>query len=263
MKTFVILFVFFTYITFSHQSLIKLKINQNENHDEEALLMSNAIIDVIHHSFLNDFSTIDITKTINNSQVNLIMSQIAVNLSDKVNFRISDVSSLSDVKIPRFQNIIFINDYKESFTKLFQEILKRKFYFNGYFLFVFVAKHENQYEDMHRMFYDLWQNFIINANVLVYNRTTSHIEMFTFYPFQTGECGKNSPIKINKFEKTAFKNQIIFDGTKLDNLQKCSLKAATFNIPPIMMIKVKENGSYEMSGIEGELLKGNEKIFQD
>jgi hypothetical protein len=155
----------------------------------------------------------------------------------------------------RFHNIIFISDY-ESFLCVLKAIHEKSFYINGFFLFVIVTKYENQYSDMQKMSNDLWQNFIINANILAYGKESKEIKMFTYHPFQPGNCTKVSLIMINKFVNHSFINEeVYFEHTKLDNLHKCPLKVVTFSVPPLMILKKDDvNNQIILRGIEGELL---------
>lgn len=224
--------------------------------------MSKAIIALINKSFLgDDATTINIalaTKSTNNFQVNFIVDKIIANLSDRVSLRISEMDEIYDVKLRRFYNVILVSDY-ESFSNFSAAIERDDFNYDGYFLFVIVEKYENQYDDMHRMFHDLWQQFVINSNILAHGEVKGEVEMFTYFPYNSEHCAKVIPKMINKFKFTKFIGDQFYED-KMKNLFGCPLRVVTFNIAPVMFIDRQENGSFVLSGIEGKLLTGERNV---
>lgn len=231
--------------------------------------LTKAVTDVINKSFLVDFPIINIITSPNaDERIKLLMNEmsneVARNVSSAASFRVSDLDSLPDVVEKRYYTVIFISDY-ETFPNFTRAVLSSdQFYFQGFYLVVMVEKFENQYEDMAKLFRHMWQCcLIINLNVLMPSSSDDEVEMYTFYPFTSAYCGKAFPILTNRFINSTFTrpSENYFDVGKLKNLFGCPLKVATFNIPPLIFVSNRSDGRHELSGIDGELLKGNIKSF--
>lgn len=231
----------------------------------ETKTISKAIIDVIKKSFLEDVTILNIiTFADKDVKINVLMSEIvnevSLNVSsDAVNLRISDINNLFIVKEKRFYNIFLIANYEtyEEFKRVHE-----LFDFQGFFLVVIVDKYRNQYRDMKKIFQTMWESSIINVNALVVGGASdSSLEMFTFYPFTAENCGDVFPVLTNKFINSSFLMSQKHYEDKLTNLFGCPLKVVTFNIAPLMFIKLDKdkNNHYLTSGIEGELLIGKKK----
>lgn len=229
---------------------------------DETSHISNALIDVINKSFLEDVPIINIiTSTSDNERIKRLMdemsNEIARNISSAASVRVNDLESFFILNEKRFYNVILLTNF-ESFQKL-QQIIdgEQAFYFQGYFLIALVQKYETQYEDMEKIFNHMWQRFIINVNILI-SISEVEVEMFTIYPYTSAYCGKAFPIPTNRFINSSFiQTANYFDADKLKNLFGCPLKVVTFNIAPLMFVTETTDGRYSFRGIDGELLKGN------
>lgn len=226
----------------------------------ETSTISKAIIDVINKSFLEDISIINIITVPNDESIRWVMGditdEISSGASSEVIWRVGDIDNVHNVKGRRRYSVILISNY-ESFEK-FERCLvigTKLFQYQGYFLLVFVGDAENRYDDIVKIFRNMWRNSIPNVNVLV-PVSDSELEMFTFFPYTALHCSNATPIMINKFKKFSFIRNESFYVDKIKNLYKCPLKVATFNVPPLMFAERNEKGEYEIDGIDGKLLKG-------
>lgn len=228
----------------------------------ETLVFSRAVIDVINKSFLRDVSVINlITAPSDDDGIKRMMDAIAsevlhnISTSSSSSIRVGDLDNIHDFKEKRFYNVMLISDYK-SFEKLNRGIQSERFDFQGFFLVVMVQKYENQYRDMDMIFRSMWQNFIINVNILI-RVHDEELEMFSYLPFSPFYCSKAFPVRTNRFINSSFVRSRSYYDDKLKNLHKCPLKVVAFSIPPLMFVGPEgEDGKFQLSGIDGELLKG-------
>lgn len=226
------------------------------------LTISKAVIDVINKSFLDGIPIINFIvappSNVNDEGtkklIDDILNAVSRNISSLATVRVGDLQSALKVKEKRFFNVIFISDYKSS-TKLNRVIKDELFDFQGFFLVVMVQRYENQFKSMKDIFSDMWQHFIINVNILI-PISDIELEMFSYYPFTAVYCASVFPILNNKFVNLTFVRSEKYFDDKLKNLFKCPLTVVTFNIAPMMFLKREANGKHTLSGIDGELLKG-------
>lgn len=183
-----------------------------------------------------------------------IVNEVSRNISkENANLKVSDIDNVFPSHEKRFYNIFLIYNF-ESLEKF--KHINEKFDFQGFFLVVMVKSYTSQYKDMKKILRSFWDDSIINVNVLAVAPDSS-LKMFTFYPYSTFYCGQVFSVMVNKFVNSSFILSRKHYKDKLMNLFGCSLKVVTFNIPPLIFIQ-KKKGSYEVSGVEGELLKGKQ-----
>lgn len=96
---------------------------------------------------------------------------------------------------------------------------------------------------------------MININVLRLNRARSVVDVYTFYPFSPNGCER---IETKLLMTLSHNNAAIsfannFFPYKLRNFYQCPLWLGTSHVPPYMILHRLNNGSYETSGIEGNL----------
>jgi hypothetical protein len=228
----------------------------------EANLISRAVIDVINKSFQGDVSCVNIITVPDKDgaliSMNTISNEVVKDVSAKRSVRVADLNNVHDVQEKRFYNVLLVTSYK-TFQQLIRIIDNELFHFQGFFLVVMAQQYENQYIDMEKIFRNMWQHFIINVNVLISSSDTQ-VEMFTYYPYTSVYCGRAFPILTNTFVNGSFVRSHHHYDDKLKNLFACPLRVVTFNIPPMMFVRRPEaSGRLEMSGIDGELLKGELK----
>lgn len=224
----------------------------------ENSIISQAIIEVVDKSFLDDILIVNVITAPRDEKVKLltdsITNEIARNLSSVASVKVADVDNLGVTKERRFYNILLISDYA-TFEKLNRSI--ELFYFEGYFLIVFVDINEqNRHRDIDKIFRYMWSKYIINVNVVVAAKVSWELEMFTYFPYTPAHCSRTTPVLVNKFANSSFRFAENHFSDKTSNLFRCPLRVVTFNIAPLMFVKEAADGKYDLSGIEGELLKG-------
>lgn len=184
-----------------------------------------------------------------------LANQIAANLSQNTTVvRLSDLDNLQQDEDKRLQNVIIMSENK-SFEKLIKAIEGEHFAHQGLFLIVMTKTWIKQHEDLENLFSMLWKNYVANANVLI-PVDRDQLQMYTFYPFTPTICGEAFPTHINTFVNGSFTQMTLHFNDKVENLFACPLKVVTFDVGPMMFLTAKPGGSFSISGIDAELLKG-------
>lgn len=230
-------------------------------------MLSKTVIDIINKSFLDKENPIInfITAPGDDARIKGLIedttNEMSRNISSAVPVRVGDLDNLHYTTEKREYNVFLTDDLQTFQQKLNRVFNDELFYFQGFFLVVMVQKYENQYKDMENIFRDMWQHLIINVNILI-SISDVELEMFTFYPFTSVYCGQVFPFRIHKFINSSYfgSSEKFFDD-KLKNLFECPLKVVTFNIAPLMFVSHREDGMIGLSGIEGELLKGEINVW--
>lgn len=218
-------------------------------------LVSSAVVDVISKSFFKDSPIINfITTSKHDEGMNDIVNEAARNISETVSVRINDHANVHYTLHNGYYNVIFVTDFK-GFEGFAATLNGKLFYFDGFYLVVMAQRYENQYEDMRKILRHMWQRFVINVNILI-STANAELQLFTFYPFTSAACGSANPTLTNRFINSSFipYSADYYDTDRLKNLHGCPLKVATFNIPPLLFIDERDDGSRDLRGIDGELL---------
>ena len=156
----------------------------------------------------------------------------------------------------RLNNVIFIDDF-ESFLLLSQRISSENFVIDGYFLIVLL---KGSIAELSKISKVLWDTFINKINFLV--EEENGVNLMTFLPFSQMKCDDSAPVVIKRFNRSSGQKENFFPD-KLSNMFQCPVKVVTFNTPPMMMIIYDddERKSYDLRGVDGEMLKLLSKIF--
>lgn len=150
-------------------------------------------------------------------------------------------------------SIIFANDI-EDFNSFVKIVSDDNFHFNGCFLLV--LNDDFLEPKMNEIFETLWKKFIFNVNVLIAERNTTKVSLFTFMPFNEKSCNNVNPIKINEFDAETMKwSKEIFFPKKFTNLHKCPIKVGMFENLLGGMKSKHENGSENYFGLEIDFIK--------
>lgn len=220
-------------------------------------ITSQAVADFIFNVYLNDTPTVNICSAPINDNQKLVMDDLIneIIMQSESVFQIEQYTFLNASNQKRFHNVILIGNY-DSFRQIYNCLLAENFVYQGYFLFVLVDYYSEQYVEMTQALEDLWQIYIVNVNILMRSPLNNVMDMYTYYPFTQSYCGKVFPVLINQFINTEFKIAGNYFVDTLSNMHQCSLKVATFDIPPLMMVEFTQD-SFKLTGIEGYLLQGN------
>lgn len=127
--------------------------------------------------------------------------------------------------------------------------------FAGFYTIVLTKRYANSDETIRKIFEDCWSLYIANANLLIPAEDYETILLYTFFPFTPSKCERVEPVIHDYFKGYKFALDAPIFPDKFHNFYKCPLQIATHHIAPYMTLKLQPNGSYEMGGIEGRMLK--------
>lgn len=233
----------------------------------ENAIISQAIIEIVRRSFLDDISIINVITAPYDERVKLLMDSIANkisrNISSVASIRVGEIGELVRTQERRFYNILLVSECTTTLEQFDKAINGELFKLQGFFLVVFVGDDMNPYRDMNKIFQYMWSKFIINVNIVVAT-SPNELEMFTYFPYTPAHCSRTAPVLINKFADSSFRRAENYYPEKTGNLFGCPLRVATFNIAPLMFAtRGAAEGEYELSGIDGELVKGEKRAAVD
>lgn len=118
------------------------------------------------------------------------------------------------------------------------------------YYFIFLQIRDNLMDiEMAKIFKYCFDNYWIHCNVMVQN-SKGDVLVYTYFPFNEGECFETKPELINRFIFNSFENHIMFPN-KLRNLHKCSLKISTWETPPFVVNAINTRSPHvNVSGFE-------------
>lgn len=154
----------------------------------------------------------------------------------------------------RIYSVLFIDNIN-SFDNFFENLSPQYFLHDGYILVVLVSGMVLELPLVTKQF---WNIHMFNINFIVDD--SGRILLLTFKPFDVTGCGDTSPLIINEYVNGSYVSSAFFP-QKIQNLHQCHIKVVTFNCPPMVMIHRMKNNSYDIAGIDGEILKGIAKIL--
>jgi hypothetical protein len=137
---------------------------------------------------------------------------------------------------------IFILENFLNFLKIYNEITRDGYKFNGNFLIVFIG---GEIQEIQEVFKLSWKLQIYNVNVM-FEKENGEVSMKTFMPFSDGNCSDTTPVLINKFKNGKFVNgNENFFPKKMKNLYNCSVRVAIANnSEPGIIVKKKLDGRF-------------------
>lgn len=111
-------------------------------------------------------------------------------------------------------------------------------------------------EDISKIFSDLWTKYIVNANVILISSSHNYkVLMYTYYPHLESYCEKTFPVLLRNFSAAESLTRFQYFPKKLSNMHGCPIKVASFHTEPFMMIDRQPNGTFELHGMDGYILK--------
>lgn len=107
--------------------------------------------------------------------------------------------------------------------------------------------------EMHSIFEDFFQFYILDVIILVYAEDTLHL--YTYKPFTSQHCANTRPILLQRLVKVPdiLTFQDLFP-SKTNNFYQCPMKVVLYQFPPFMEIKYKHNMIY-LKGFDAEILQ--------
>jgi hypothetical protein len=242
--------LFLIQITLGHKSDFKYPKYNNA--------LTDGIKDIVNQFFSKRTKTINIlhasenNDTVNDDTVNEVLYHFPPTLT----FRCEDYLHYHKIKRLRINNIFIVDTYV-SFKNILKLMDPYHWNFSGHYLIVMTTYADNQYEIMSKMFNDLWKNYIVNSEI--YWHTPDNEDeavLYTFFPYNKFHCGETFPIQQNHFRNGKWlHNNSKFFPNKMGNLHGCPLKVAIIPTAPFMIATKDENGTVDIGGIDGELLK--------
>lgn len=212
---------------------------------------------IISDEFLTGEKTVHFTRSAEKLEHKYFFDNIATQLAKRMKFdvayRYQDAATIVKFRNKLSANVIFLSNL-ENFYPILVFIEKNYFVFKGFYLIVFYD--ETSFADIQKILNIMWNQQIVNVNVLVHRKLhgkTEELQMYTYFPFNEFVCGKVQPILINKFNENSFSTPPPFYKPKLINFYKCPIKIATFKIPPKIMLEDLD-GKIQLRGIDGNLM---------
>ena len=215
------------------------------------------------------FAIINQENNFNRTTINLISSEKSVfkdgalkltkSLNATVAVRLEDIDKVQDIKKrKRFSNVFMI-DTQDKFYDLVGQLSADQFNFDGYFLFVVT---NSNFTELDKVLLSLWKVYIYNVMVIVQD-DDDYISLVTFVPFKKKSCGNTTPVVVNQFINGSFVKSItnLFP-KKFRNLYNCPIRIGAFEIPPAVLRKQHENGSFYFEGNDVELMNEISRVMK-
>jgi hypothetical protein len=224
--------------------------------DENESIVKLAV-DLIDDFYMKETLTLNFVSAVDSddSRYNTedIVEEIIPELKENITALYEDFRNLERKAQKRVFNIFLVDSY-ESFREIYVRMTPETFDYQGFYLIVFTIHRGTQRYEMHKMFDDLWANYVINVNIVL-KSNPKECHMFTYFPFTANYCEKVFPVLLNTFisDKGFIRNVAHFPN-KMSNMFECPITAATFELPPYVIFREK-NGNLGVWGIEGALMK--------
>lgn len=192
-----------------------------------------------------------------------MINEILFKMTDMdISVRLEDKVLMEKVSKKRVHNIVFVDSHL-SFLNFFKNLPSSTFEYQGYYIIVLTTYTEDQYSVMSSIFEFLWNEYIINLNVIwkpLLNENEAY--MYTYFPFTNFYCGKTYPVQLNQYSFGRWLNagKSIFPN-KMSNLHKCPLTAAVVPTGPFMKLTSGANGTVLIDGIDGTVVKALSQLM--
>lgn len=236
------------------------KINEKFMIDNNENVMAVAVLDVIMNFYRIKTTTINIYQSFSSKKDFDIQSDIINEVLRNINHEVDiHLESNVDAQLHGRQrkHSIFVVDSYESFRKIFIKMNLEMFDYEGYYLIVFTARVANDLiHALEKILKDCWSYNIVNSNILFRN-PDDHNEslILTFFPWGDDYCDKVRPVYLDGYKSNKSNEGLDFFPDKTRNFHLCPLKIATYETQPFMKLTELGNNSYDISGLEGNMVK--------
>lgn len=191
------------------------------------------------------------------TNANLVNQVLRSSLNVKV--QIESFNKMKKLPEKRRNAIIFLDTFN-SFLSLNAVMTDELFNFDGLFLIV-CDWDEATESHANAMFKILWDKFIYNVDLLVYNETS--VTLLTFMPFTNESCFDTKARVINVFDLERLKwAREDFFPSKLESLHDCPIRFGTYEYASAVIATKLDNGSLQLTGSDIELLNGLSDILK-
>lgn len=219
--------------------------------------LTGAVNDIIFNYYQSRSKSIDMFIASSNQrdvqELESIINEILYQLRDRIVVELTEYSDIKYTNRKRWHNILFCDTY-ESFLNIFTRMDPEHFEYQGFYLIIITRYRDDLYEIMTKMFETLWEQFIINVNIL-WMPYENEALMYTYFPYTEFYCGKAIPILLNQFHFGEWLVDTAYFPNKMTNFYGCPLRVATFTNAPFMIIQTHDDGRVEVDGIDGIMLR--------
>lgn len=229
------------------------------------LELTKAIVDLISNFYSKYSSNVDIFTASSDAnkgyQIDNVINKILKEINFNIPIQLTDHHNINEnqMRSSSSNSFIFFADTYRAFSDIFEQVeILFPFNYQGYFTIVLINEFPDEKSKMMDIFKRMWSKYIINVNLIFHESlgdNSNRISMYTYIPFSPANCGKTTPYKINEFFNGNYVIKDLYFPTKTSNFYGCKIKVATFNIAPMMLINQYSNGSFELKGIDGMLIK--------
>jgi hypothetical protein len=235
------------------------------DNNENSSTMAVAVLDVVMNFYRIKTTTINIYQSFSSEKSYEIQSdiinEVLRNINHEVDFHIENDKD-SQLHGRQRKHSIFVVDSYDSFRKIFNKMNLELFDYEGFYLIVYTELTNNIIYESERILKDCWNYHIVNSNILIRNSyDRNEIVILTFFPWGDGYCDKVQPVYLDGYQSNKSNDGLDFFPDKTANFYRCPLKVATFEWLPFMQLIKLENNSYDISGLEGVMLKRLSEIM--
>lgn len=202
-------------------------------------------------------SAMDVIKVtshdVDGKDIDLFTETIVRSINGLLEFHIRDYDEMKTIKRTRHNALLivskalskreienFLSSYNfESQKKLLIIVLNKTFS---------MLKH-----NIKLMLDIMWRKFTLNVHVVTV-ANNGDVYLNTYFPFTKDFCGQVHPVVWNIYRNGTFTMQREHFPRKNENLFRCALNVALFSAPPYM-IMLDDNGTTDIDGVDGNLLK--------
>lgn len=233
---------------------LEFKSFEDENLNKEMALMARTVIvdafgnqTVLLLKFFNEENGPVVEELVNN-----VVRNVNINHSTPIEFKIYDIDHLKEFWWNSPYNV-FIIDSSESFDVFLEKFTITMFDYTGHYLLLWMSTNKTE-EEFVRVFGIFWTKYVVN--IIIITPDDSGVAVYTYFPFQENkDCEKINLRKLTEPVK-GDKNgaNLPHFPPKLLNFYGCPLKVATYNLPPVVMVKDNDDGTKYLDGIEGKVM---------
>lgn len=153
-------------------------------------------------------------------------------------------------------------DSAEKYLEYLKSLSPERIKFRKYF--TIVALKPLTTNELQSIFQSFWNAFVKNVNI-INQADNSTVELYTFMPFNDGNCGNTQPVLINTFDTDLqiWRHKVFHPTNKTANLNQCSLilGASVGAGEPYLIVQNNSKGEYKISGIERDILVVFAQVF--
>jgi hypothetical protein len=211
-------------------------------------LLKRATVDVILNFYAKNAKFLNIFQDSLRNDSGFI-SEVLIATSSQIPLEVEDYRFFRHHPKKVSNSVFFVENFF-SFSKILLNLTPKNFNFGGNHFIVLTKYYSKIKEDIKQIFEELLETNIINVNILAQTGDIEEVEMLTFDPYQSGNCGTADSYILNIFRNNSFIEKDVYFPDKLSDLHKCPIKVVIFDSAPFMIL----NNQSEPGGIDGTIL---------